>query len=267
MLNLLEPDGRFWGFSTPWHEDDLNSHLKRNGVFAHFRRSVGPDLEPVWPEKWPTESLALRRAEIGDAEFSRAFRLVSISEGEVLIPPRWIQFWSGDAERSAFDQLVLSVDPAVSAKARADASALVVLGRIGNEIRVLAAVARRVTAPDLVECIDVLEREWQPDVIVFETNAAFEGIKDLLLRHARFGSRIVGLKQSKSKPSRIGAFSVAVQNGTVKLKGEGGRVAPGQQELFDEMTSFPLGAHDDLLDALATGTAHLLGRREQRLWG
>jgi len=267
LLNLLEPDGRFWGFSTPWHEDDLNSHLKRNGVFAHFRRSVGPDLEPVWPEKWPTESLALRRAEIGDAEFSRAFRLVSISEGEVLIPPRWIQFWSGDAERSAFDQLVLSVDPAVSAKARADASALVVLGRIGNEIRVLAAVARRVTAPDLVECIDVLEREWQPDVIVFETNAAFEGIKDLLLRHARFGSRIVGLKQSKSKPSRIGAFSVAVQNGTVKLKGEGGRVAPGQQELFDEMTSFPLGAHDDLLDALATGTAHLLGRREQRLWG
>jgi phage terminase large subunit-like protein len=33
------------------------------------------------------------------------------------------------------------------------------------------------------------------------------------------------------------------------LRGEGGMVDPGQQELLDEMLSFPLGKHDDLLAA------------------
>ena len=23
LMNLLEPDGRFWGLFTPWHPDDL----------------------------------------------------------------------------------------------------------------------------------------------------------------------------------------------------------------------------------------------------
>jgi hypothetical protein len=32
------------------------------------------------------------------------------------------------------------------------------------------------------------------------------------------------------------------------------------------MTTFPFGEHDDLLDAAATGTAHLLDRREPRVW-
>jgi phage terminase large subunit-like protein len=40
----------------------------------------------------------------------------------------------------------------------------------------------------------------------------------------------------------------------------------GQQALFDEMTSFPFGEHDDLLDAAATGTAYLLDRPEPRVW-
>jgi hypothetical protein len=40
-----------------------------------------------------------------------------------------------------------------------------------------------------------------------------------------------------------------VQNGAFRLRGrDPGHVHPGQQELFDELTTFPFGAHDDLLD-------------------
>src|SRR5437899_1758278 len=65
LMNLLEPDGRCWCLFTPWHHEDLNAALKRNPAFALFRRAVGPNLEPVWPEKWPAEKLAQRRQEIG----------------------------------------------------------------------------------------------------------------------------------------------------------------------------------------------------------
>jgi phage terminase large subunit-like protein len=43
-------------------------------------------------------------------------------------------------------------------------------------------------------------------------------------------------------------------------------VDPSQQELLDEMLSFPVGKHDDLLDAAAFGTAFLLDTPEPRVF-
>ena len=80
LLNLLEPDGRFWGLSTPWHADDLNARLKKNPAYALFRRAVGPNLEPVWDGHWPAEQLERRRNEIGSAAFARGYRLTPVAE-------------------------------------------------------------------------------------------------------------------------------------------------------------------------------------------
>jgi predicted phage terminase large subunit-like protein len=264
-MNLLEPDGRVWCLFTPWHVDDLNSHLKRNAAFAHFRRAIGDDLQPIWPEHWPRERLEQRRREIGEISFARAYRLVSLSEKEMAIQAQWIQYWT---ESMPNESVVLAVDPAVSTAAQADASALVALGRTAaNEIRCLEAVARRVAAPDLVTLIDEADRRWNPDAILFESNAGFAAVRDLLVRHARFGPKIQGIVQSRDKAARIRAFSVQVQNGTFHLRGTpAGSVAAGQQALLDEMTTFPGSEHDDLLDAAAFGTEWLLARPQPRVW-
>ncbi|MBX3399337.1 MAG: hypothetical protein KF873_11385 [Gemmataceae bacterium] len=257
LLNLLEPDGRFWGLFTPWHADDCNARLKRTGAYAHFRRAVGPDLESVWPEKWPTDKLAERKREIGEAAFARGYRLTPIAETELLIRPEWVRVWT---EPTACDFTLLAVDPATSARTEADRTAFVVLGRAGAEVRCLAAVARRLAAPELVQLLDELDRAWQPQVILFESNGAFAAIKDLLVRHARFGPKIKGVTQSRRKVDRVAAFAVSVENGSFRL-GE------GQGELFAEMTTFPFGERDDLVDAAAMGTAHLLaGAAEPRVW-
>jgi predicted phage terminase large subunit-like protein len=242
--------------------------LKRNSTYAHFRRAIGPNLEPVWPEKWPREALAKRRAEIGEAAFSRGYRLVPIHEGERVIRPEWVQFWNELLNRDQYETVVLSIDPALTAQETADASALVVLARLvgRNEIHVLEARGVRVTTPDLMEQIAQTDRQWQPDVIVFESNAAFAGIRQLLERHAVFGPRVVGVVQSRSKVSRVATLSVPVQNGTVRLRSTGSGVHPSQQELWDEMTLFPFAPHDDLVDALATGVEHLLRSRSPRIW-
>jgi predicted phage terminase large subunit-like protein len=264
LVNLLEPDGRFWGLCTPWHPDDLNAHLKANPSYAVMRRAVGPNLEPVWAEKWPSEKLAERRAEIGEASFARGYRLVTMSEGEAMIRPEWVQFWNEEWERP--ERVVLAVDPAVSAKKNADTSALVVVGKVANEVRVLEAIGRRVQTPELVELIDAVDRRWHPDVILFESNAAFAGIRDLLVRRTRFGPKVLGEAATRGKDARIAALSVAVQNGSVRLKGTAGIVDASQRELFEQLTTYPFATHDDLADATAAGVEHLLSRHEPRLW-
>jgi phage terminase large subunit-like protein len=264
LLNLLEPDGRFWGLCTPWHRDDLNAELKRSGTYPLFRRAVGDDLTPVWPARWPRPALAARREEVGPVAFARGYRLVPLADDDVMIPAASVKFWADPPEP---DQVILSVDPALSTHARADRSALVVLARCGHEVRCLEAVARRVTTPDLVSLIATIDRLWSPSVIVFEGNGAFRGIADLMTRQAAFGPKVRQVNQTKDKGSRVAAFSVPVANGSFRLKGSGGAVDPGQQELMDEMTTFPVGEHDDLLDAAATGTAYLLNAAEPRVFG
>jgi predicted phage terminase large subunit-like protein len=276
LMNLLEPDGRCWNLYTPWHNDDLNSVLKKNGAFPLFRRAVGDDLEPVWPEKWPAERLAERRREIGAVSFGRAYRLVCVPDEEVPIRAAWLRCWTSEppfpsgetAGVRLYETVVLAVDPAVSKRSGADRSALVALGRTAaNEIHCLEALARRASAPELVELIDDADRRHRPDVILFESNAAFLGVRDLLVRHARFGPRVRAVVQTRDKVSRVHAFSVPVENGSFRLRGlDPLHVHPSQQPLWDEMTTFPFGEHDDLLDAAATGTAYLLDRPEPRVW-
>jgi len=288
LMNLLEPDGRCWCLSTPWHANDLNAELKKSGAFRLFRRSVGPDLRPVWPERWPRTRLQERRREIGAASFARGYRLLPLTPEVMKIRPEWVRYWessrhaprdepglvtrsvtaTNEAGLGSPDlRVVLAIDPAVSTKPTADASALVVLARgADNAVRCLEAVARRLGMPDLVHLIDELDRRWEPEAILFESNAAFRGIKDLLVRHTGFGPKIRAVEQTRSKAARVDAFSVSVENGSFLLKGSGGAVDPGQQALYDEMTTFPTGDHDDLLDAAAMGTEYLLGKREPRAW-
>jgi phage terminase large subunit-like protein len=189
-----------------------------------------------------------------------------MSEGEVMIRPEWVQFWADAWLREAIERVVLAVDPAVSAKASADRSALVVLGKIGATVRVLEATGRRVRTPELVELIDAADRRWQPEVILFESNAAFAGIRDLLVHRTRFGPKVLGEAAARGKNARLASLSVAVQNGSVTLKGAAAAVDASQRELFEELTTYPFCTHDDLADATAAGVEHLLSRHEPRVW-
>jgi phage terminase large subunit-like protein len=265
LINLLEPDGRLWYVFTPWHRDDLGAELVAAGGFAHFRRAVGPDLEPVWPEHWSRERLVARRAEVGPAAFARGYRLICAADDDAAIRPDWLHVWTAPAP---LIRTLMAVDPAASTAARADRTAVVVLGQAAcGTVRCLAAVARRVAAPDLVAWLDALDAQWNCDVVIFESHGGFAALRDVVAAHARCGRKLRGLTHAADKPGRIRAFAAHLQAGRFLLRGDGrGGIDPAQQALADELLAFPLGDHDDLADAAAFGAAWLLNRPEPRAW-
>ena len=136
----------------------------------------------------------------------------------------------------------------------------------GRQVHVLAAHARRVRPSELVSWVADLDREWHPDVILFESNGAFAAVLELLQKEPGFGPKVVGRTATGSKRSRMEALSVRVQSGTVRLRGTDTTPDPAQQELWAELTSYPFGDHDDLADAAAMGSAELLARPVPRAW-
>src|SRR5262249_56255045 len=98
--------------------------------------------------------------------------------------------------------------------------------------------------------IGTVDQIWRPEVILFEGNAGFRGVTDLMTRHASYGPKVKMVVQSANKAWRVSAFSVAVQNGTFRLMGDGrGGVDASQQGLFDQITTFPLPHPPHLLHA------------------
>jgi phage terminase large subunit-like protein len=257
LMNLVEPDGRVWSLFTPWHRNDLNAELKKTPGFALFRRAIADDLLPIWPERWTRDALETRRNEIGSAAFARGFRLIPVSEDDTLIKPEWVNVTPSPTK---ITRTILSIDPAVTPELQADASAIVVMHQHdGRGIHASQAKPHRVKSPRLVELIAEADRIHKPEVILFEANAAFRGIADLLIHHASFGPKIKPIRAYQDKASRVASLAVLCENGTFTL----GR---GNPELEEEMISFPVGDSDDLVDATSMGANYLLSQKEPRIW-
>ena len=78
LVNLLEPDGRLWNLFTPWHADDLNSHLSATANTHCSAAAIGATSTPIWPEKWPRERLDTPP---GDRGIAFAGRIGSCASG------------------------------------------------------------------------------------------------------------------------------------------------------------------------------------------
>ena len=148
----------------------------------------------------------------------------------------------------------IGVDLAISTKADADYTAAVAIGRADDgTIHVLDAARIRASFDGVLRFVEDMAAKWQPSAIGVEQVQYQAAVVQELLRRTRLPVR--GIRPDRDKVTRFGALEARYEQGLVVH-------APDLPAWFaDELLSFPVGRHDDAVDALAYAWHVGTGRR------
>jgi len=256
-MNLLDPRSRAVAIATLWHKDDLNHELQKNREWAHLFYAVGDAYESLWPERWPADALAERHRTIGTAAFSRGYWNRCQDDSEAVVREAWIRYMELD-DMPPLNELILldSYDTAKSQGPDADYTAEVLLAvhPPTGHMFVLDAQHRRATRAEQSDWVWGQRQRFRPFRIQIEDIGA--DLADWVEHdHPELVGEVERIKPRISKALRLESVTPYLERGEVwfaaHLDPDDPRFRPARGSLVGELLDFPLGKHDDLVDALS----------------
>lgn len=268
LLSKPEID-TIWLIGTRWALHDVYSWFDRSfgDRVGKFSRSVLEDGLPIFPELLSLETIALKRAIMGSYKFSCLMMNNPRNENLQDLDPAKVRYWRWYQKDSTIELLhhdlqptgeivalsdldiTITVDLAPAEKANSDRNAVVTLGVApsGSAI-VLDLFARRCTPLEVINHIFALHAQFSPiSKLGIESVAYQKAFKYFLRDEAdRRGVflPIVELKSTGRKEIRVRGLQPVLGVGRLYVN-------PKDQLLLDEIADFPLGEHDDCVDALS----------------
>lgn len=260
----LEPNGVIVVILTRWHMDDLAGRIlahptlsKRSRVI-HFPaiaeekekyRNIG---EALWPERFDLKALEEIKSTIGPYDWQALYQGRPIlSENQEFKLEWWRKIPESQVELMNCRRF-LTIDTAISKQTQADFTGLCDNRVNAENFWHLKAWRMRLGAEELVDTIFTLHKKNRYEGIGIEKTIFLDGLKPFLDAEQRKRNvflPIVELShQNTKKEIRIrGLIPRYATKSIFHINGE-------CNALEEEMMSFPLGVHDDVLDAVAYQT-------------
>jgi predicted phage terminase large subunit-like protein len=276
MESRIEPGGAVILICARWHEDDLSGFLLREAPdeWTELRLPAicdDPDSDPLdrqlgealWPERYPLDDLERRHRAtslaLGEQVWLAQFQQTPKTPAGGLFPDGK---WSWVAGRLDCRRWVRAWDLAATTGG-GDWTAGVLIGELADGRWLIADVVRGQWSPDEVRarirgCAD---RDPAGTVVELPQDPGQAG-KDQAQQLIRMlaGRDVRARPQTGSKEVRAAGLSAQQRAGNVVLV-EG---LPWVGAFVAELNGFPKGAHDDQVDAAATGFNALAGTPQLR---
>jgi predicted phage terminase large subunit-like protein len=189
------------------------------------------------------------KAAMGSREFAAQYQQAPIPIGGNLIKWSWFRFYDHPPVPQPGDRLIVSWDTALSSSQLADYSACVVLLVRKETVYVLDVVRARLEYPDLKRVVLDCHDRWRrfgcyPFTLLIEKKGSgLSLIQDL----QRLNIHPIGINPERDKVIRMSAQTAPMEAGAVHLPTKAGWI----EEFKKEVLSFPMGKHDDQVDALS----------------
>jgi predicted phage terminase large subunit-like protein len=274
LYTRQEPGAAIVLIMTRWHQDDLAGRImdqelesaeageRTDGwrvlnLPAICENPQGDALgrqagEALCPERFDVEQLERRRRAMGSASFAALYQgNPAAADGNVL-QRSWWRYYDVPPPPGAMTSIVCSWDLSFKASDGSDYVAGQTWGVCEGRSYLLDRYHARADMPTAVAAIRAMALRWQPDRIIIEDAANGPAVIQTLQRETKLP--VIGIRADTSKLARVHTVTPYIEAGMVELPS-------GQkwvEEFLDECSSFPVGAHDDEVDAMAQALRWIL---------
>jgi predicted phage terminase large subunit-like protein len=261
IVTRLEPDGAVILIQTRWHQDDLAGRILRQQsdggdawevlslpAFAEENDPLGREIgAPLWPERFDTERLERIRRSRGSYSFASLYQQRPIPREGGIFKREWFAGCVIDRVPDGM-KWFRGYDLAVSTSTTADftASFRCAIDREGI-LYIADGFRGRIEYPDQRKYILGRIEEERGTVHGIESALHGAGFVQELRRDARLANQVFkSVRIDQDKVTRALAWAARAEEGKVRfLRGR------WVDEFIDEAAAFPLGAHDDQVDAVS----------------
>jgi predicted phage terminase large subunit-like protein len=234
---LADLQGKAWFLSTPKGGNYFKLLFDRAADNPDWARWQMPTSSNPYIK---TSEIDAMKAELPSLIYQQEIVAQFIDLQGAVVKREWLQY----EESPDGLPVVLGVDLAISVKSDADYSAIVAMSR-DKAGTIYIRDAQRIRAPfhQVLQFIQQLAAKWRPITIAIEQVQYQAAVVQELARTTNLPVR--GVHPDKDKLTRFLPLLARYEQGLV-------RHAPGLQGWFEEeLLSFPVGPHDDGVDALA----------------
>jgi predicted phage terminase large subunit-like protein len=267
FLTRMEPGAKIILTMTRWHEDDLAGRLLAQfpdewdvlsyPAFAEDNDRLGRKPgEALWPERYNEKALEKKRRESGAQAFEALYQQRPSAEDGLVIKREWWRYYQHLPEGKP-SYSIISMDTAFKEGEENDYTACEYWAKYGNDFYLLDLWVQRLEYPKLRGRIqDDMARHSglpKPEVIIIEDKASGQSLIQDIKRSAPIP--VVAIKADSSKLSRVNSIARQVEGGRVFLPA----THPLTEGFVNEFCAFPLGAHDDQVDAGTQAIKYLKG--------
>jgi predicted phage terminase large subunit-like protein len=257
----LHPGGWELAIMTRWHESDLAAHLMAKPDWDVVVMPALNDAgEALWPERFSVEWLHGKAADIGGALFACLYQGdPSALGGSIFASGSWFRNIPEDIGEHGSCQLVQFWDLAFSEKESADYTVGLSLATDytswgERRFHVVGVFRQRLSDLGLEEAmLDEIERV-KPNLIGVEQAAYRTASTQDLVRRLNSGlaarglyTTVMAVPVDRDKVTRARPAAARAESGAVFVD----RSAPWWPAFEAECLAFPLGKHDDVVDALS----------------
>jgi predicted phage terminase large subunit-like protein len=213
-----------------------------------YRKAIEDDGTLLFPERLSYQFLESARRTMGPYLYSNQYLNVCIPDGLQTFKKHWRRYY---AELPKNVLTFAFIDPAISEADTADYTGVVIVSvDTQQNWYVVNAFRRRMNPSQLIDLLFKIAESYKTQMIGVETVAFQKAIihfahEEMKRRNKHIPVTGVNLGTDKTKEMRILSLVPRFEMGTIML-------AQGLADFEREYDTFPRGAHDDILDALAS---------------
>lgn len=248
----LMPGGRIVIIQTRWHEDDLSGWLqdehKHEGWTVLNLPAINDNEEALWPEQYSLDALERIKRALPPRDWSALYQQTPSPETGDYFKREWIIPVDVIPPRETM-AIYGASDYAVTADG-GDYTVHAIIGVAHDGRMYLLDLWRAQASSDVwVDAFCALVRKWHPIGWAEETGQIKSGVGPFLVKRMMETGSYTVREQFPTRGDK--AIRAQSMRGRMAMQGlHVDRSAPWLSDFISELMSFPVGVHDDQVDAL-----------------